>query len=430
MRIDWLKTSRLMAMASLFALAVAPAGCATESASGDEAAQGGDEEAATVDDITSVDHSKVKRQSIGNCWFYATTSWVEALNKGTFTANEPELNLSESYGTYWHWFEQIGNRGGTEISTGGSWGTAVGLIERYGMMPEGAFIPEESEAEMSGRQASALAAVNKELKEGVLKDPAARRDRKKVREVLDKAWGLNDSVKATLNTVFGAGVERTLDRAYRSRKPAGGILRPRDIAVRLKNPTTGQFEKGTLQDAIGTGSTWSRSGKYAWNEVDFPFQASQRRAFYTRIQKALHDRQPVVVSWKVDFNALTAQSVFDLAALETKGPGRQGGHMTVMHDYQAKLGDGRVLKAGEQASAEDLARALDPSTRIEFIRVKNSWGASRPDRWSFAALPGYHDLTTAYLEGPIWDCAEGVTDRNQCSKSAVPLWDVVLPPGY
>jgi hypothetical protein len=426
MRIDWLKTSRLMAMASMFALAVAPAGCATESAT-DNAAESGDEEAATVDDITSVDHTKVKRQSIGNCWFYATTSWAEALNKG---ATQQELNLSESYGTYWHWFEQIGNRGGTEISTGGSFSTAVSLIDRYGMMPEGSFIPEESEAEMSGRQASALAAINKELKEGVLKDTAARRDKKKVREALDKAWGLSDAVKANLTSVFGAGVERTLDRSYRSRKPTGGILRARDIAARLKNPTTGQFEKGTLQDAIGTGSTWSRTGKYVWNEADMPFQASGRRAFYLRIQKALHDKQPVVISWKVDFNALTAQSVFDLAALEAKGPGRQGGHMTVLHDYQAKLKDGTVLKAGVQATPDELAKALDPSTTIEFLRVKNSWGASRPDRWSFADLPGYHDLTTAYLEGPIWDCAEGVTDRTQCSKSAVPLWDVVLPAGY
>ena len=86
---------------------------------------------------------------------YATTSWLEALNKA---ATNQEANTSESWLTYWHWYEQIANGGaGTEISTGGSYGTAADLIVRYGLVAEGDFIPGEANAEMSGKQSSALA---------------------------------------------------------------------------------------------------------------------------------------------------------------------------------------------------------------------------------------------------------------------------------
>src|SRR5688572_13571362 len=56
------------------------------------------------DDITSIPQSSVKRQSIGNCWAYATASWVESLH---LDATGKQLNVSESWMTYWHWFDQI-----------------------------------------------------------------------------------------------------------------------------------------------------------------------------------------------------------------------------------------------------------------------------------------------------------------------------------
>ena len=100
MALDVTKLSRRIMMASLLALGAAGAvGCTADEesvASADE-----DPTGASVDDITGVDQSKVKRQSIGNCWLYATSSWLEALNKG---ASGVEMNTSESWLTYWHWF--------------------------------------------------------------------------------------------------------------------------------------------------------------------------------------------------------------------------------------------------------------------------------------------------------------------------------------
>ena len=174
MALDLLKKTRWLTLASMFALAsTASVGCAAEPASDDEATDDGT--GSSTDDITQVNQSKVKRQSIGNCWLYATTSWLEALNK---EATGVEKNTSESWLTYWHWYEQLAN-GSTrdEISTGGSYGTAADLIVRYGVMIEGDFIPGEAEDEMSNRQSTALNAVNASLKTGALKDLVARRDK-------------------------------------------------------------------------------------------------------------------------------------------------------------------------------------------------------------------------------------------------------------
>jgi len=430
MALHLLKKTRWLSLASL--IAVGAVGCSAEQ--GDASTEDGSGEGVATDDITQVNHSKVKRQSIGNCWLYATISWVEALNKA---ATNQEKNTSESYLTYWHWYEQIANGGASnEISTGGSYGTAADLIVRYGLMAEGDFIAGEASAEMSNKQSSALNAVNESLKNGVLKDPVARRDRKIVKKELDRAWGLDQAVITRMNNVFGDGVSKTLDRssAASNAATANKVIRPKDFPAKLKNPQTGQFENKTLADALGTSQGWwsPRQGAFAWNEVDYPSDAAGRRAFWKRVQKALHDQQPVITSWKVDFNALTRDSRFSKTELDRLGPGRQGGHMTVMHDYQAEVPGIGVLKAGVQATPQQMQAALADGTKIQFVRIKNSWGGIRPDRWDTSQLPGYHDLEMGYINGPIKECEEvdGHSDPNNCPRSVTPLWDVVLPAGY
>jgi len=291
---------------------------------------------------------------------------------------------------------------------------------------------------MSGRQSSALNAVNASLKSGTLKDAVARRDKKAIRAELDRAWGLDEGMIKRLNAVFGAGVTRTLDRSNyaASRAKSNKVIRAKDFAAQLKDPQSGAKVNGTLADAIGTsgGGWWAaREGKFAWNEVNYPTDARGRRAFWQRVQKALHDGAPVITSWKVDFNALNSSSVFSFEELKRRGPGRQGGHMTVMHDYQAEVPGLGVLKAGEPATPEQMQAALADGTKMQFVRVKNSWGGIRPDRWNDAAIPGYHDLEMSYLDGPIKECADGAdghTDTSNCTREVTPLWDVVLPAGY
>jgi hypothetical protein len=429
MALDLLKKTRWLTLASMIALASGAAvGC---SASSDVATD--DATGSSTDDITSVDQAAVKRQSIGNCWLYATTGWLEALNKAE---TGTELNTSESWLTYWHWYEQLANGSArSEVSTGGSWGTAADLILRYGVTLEKDFIAEEANSEMSYRQSSALDAVNASLKSGALKDAVARRDRAAIRKELDKAWQLDPAVSAKLDAVFGPSVSKTLDKAYASEAPGNGIIRAQDFPVRLKDPSSGEMVKATLADALGKRTSYwgPREGKFVWNDESYPSDPAGRRAFLKRVQAALHDQMPVILSWRVDFNALTADSHFSYDELQRRGPGRQGGHMTVMHDYEATNVPGfGTLKAGEQATPEQMKAALDDQTQISFIRVKNSWGGIRPDRWNSAAIAGYHDLDMKYLNGPIKECeeTEGAPTPDQCTGSTVPLWDVTLPAGY
>jgi hypothetical protein len=405
-------------------LIVAGAGCAV---SADQAEDEGDFEAST-DAITDINHSRVKRQSIGNCWIYAAASWAESLAKSANRSNT-ELNMSESYWTYWHWFEQVANGGSRdEISTGGWFTTAEALMDRYGVMTEGTFIASEANDEMSLRQKSALAKMNESLKNGALKEPSARRDRALVRRELDKAWELAPNVVTQLNRVFGASVSRTLDRSAVSTSFTS-IRRPSTIKVELRDPQTKQPVTATLKDALGDGSGWSRSGRFAWQSMSYPTSATSRRAMQVRVQKALHDKMPVVVSWYVDFNSLDAQGRF---IGKPATPGRQGGHLTVLEDYQInEVPEFGSLKAGElETRPEALEAALSSSAKIEFFRVKNSWGSFRPDRQF--VLPGYHDLYMAYLDGPIKHCTQNESDTGSTDDcyDDTPLNDFVLPAGY
>jgi hypothetical protein len=394
--------------------------------------------------ITSVDHSKVERQSIGNCWVYAVTGWAEALNRSAAVAGQEELNLSQSYITYWHWFDQIANSGVSNIETGGSYEVALRLFDRYGMTREGHFIPSEATAEMSARQKSALDKVNASLKSGVLADSKNRRNRAMVRAELDKAWNLDADVVKALDTVFGKDVSKTIARDYTMVAPAvttradGSsvvIIRAKDIAVKTTKFAAGvsTASVGTLQDVMGSGN-YSRTGALAWKSVYYPTNSSSRRAFQKRVQRALHDKQPVIVSWFVDFNALGRDSTFKLDRLQQSGPGRQGGHMVVMHDYEVDNVPGfGTLPAGTiENRPEALTAALSDTATIKFFRIKNSWGTMRSDRWDTSSLPGYHDLYVDYLNGPVKQCtekADGSVDTASCSNTT-PLWDVVLPAGY
>jgi hypothetical protein len=406
---------RLAVVARLFLLASIPAGCALHSAP--------ETSGASTDSITEVTQSSVKRQSIGNCWIYATASWSESMNKNA-TGQEP--NFSESYWTYWHWFEQIANGStGTTISTGGTFGTAVELINRYGVMNAGDFIAVEATAEMSDAQERAEQAINRSLQSGVLADRNARRDRATVRAELNAAWGLSPDVVAQIDQVFGSDVSRTIDRVAKT--DGTSIMSAGAIPIKVWDERSQQDVNAALQDAIGQGSTFSRQGNLAWNEVRYPWDAQGRRDFQKRFQRALQHSVPVVMSWYVDFNAMEPGGQFRAPPAT---PGRQGGHMVVMHDYQISNVPGfGTLPAGTLETRPDaLAAALDDAATIDFIRIKNSWGTDRPDR-NFT--DGYHDLWMQYLNGPVQQCQVDENDNPKPGTcfDTTPFESIVLPPG-
>jgi len=389
--------------------------------------------------IVDVPHTAVERQSIGNCWLYAHATWIESMRKSE--TNE-DFDVSQSYWTYWHWFDQIIGRAGwlsgNEIGTGGTWQTANNIVKRYGIVAEKDFVPADLANEMSSRQSSALAAINTALKSGALRTSAARRNAKLVRDELDKAWGLTPEVVTYLDKAFGEGGEKTLAGTGRNNRAsaAGTPILPA-ATFKVKYANGARITSGTVATAMSE-----------WREV---YYSRGSRAFHTSVQKALHARQPVIITWDVDFNAMDSRpqlngepnplvGSFTRELVKELGPGRQGGHMTVLEDYEAKLGTGEVLKAGvtldpsRTADAEKLASALKPDTKISFYRVKNSWGAARIDRGFVPGMPGYHDLHMSYLDGPIEQCSETedavpYAERG-CRDGNTPLSNVVIPPGF
>lgn len=422
------RSLRAVPMLGLFALAASalPA-CASTQGETELVAAGENE-------ITDVPHTAVERQSIGNCWIYSHATWVESMH---LAATGKHFDVSQSYWTYWHWFDEIlgGNVGDDgKIQTGGHWETANEIIDRYGLISEAEFVPADALNEMSSRQASALAAMELSLKSGVLSDPVKRADRATVRAELDKAWGLTDDVRAALDKTFGASVNKVFNKTPgRANSYGTKILNPYYFQVQYTDGPGKAPRRTRLTNAIK-----------AWHTEYYSSYGG--RTLLQRVQRALHDSQPVLVSWFVDFNALENDKnspyagSFNMSTLTKAGkPGRQGGHLVVLEDYQAKLADGTVLQAGVTLDPKNpadkalLDKAVDASTQIEFLRVKNSWGAERPDRVFAPGLPGYHDLYMDYLNGRIKRCLEdaaGETDPNNCPYTSTPLSTFVLPPGY
>jgi hypothetical protein len=416
--------SILRSLAASALLALAPlslVGCVADSTTSDE------------NDITDVNHTDVERQSIGNCWLYAEASWIESMH---LSATGEKFDTSQSYWTYWHWFEQIADEGNDKIETGGFFTSAADIIRRRGLMEESKFVKEDATSEMSTRQKTALDKMNAELATGRLSTASARADRALVRKVLDEAWGLSSTVKGQLTKAFGKSYTKTLqDSAVTTGTP---VIAPKAFKVqyteRKTNPAVGTVKNTTLDVALDE-----------WREASYPTWGGDtaRRSFQIRVQKALHDRQPVVITWDVDFNAMEGydpvlRGSFNLTTLKKAGkPGRQGGHMTVLEDYQATTAQYGVLAAGvtldpkNPADKAKLDAALLTSTKIDFFRIKNSWGALRDDRASAPGFPGYHDLYMDYLNGPITWCPDS-DDKSPaaCKGTTVPFNAVVLPPGY
>jgi hypothetical protein len=418
--------STLRAFAFWSALALAPfvAGCGEES-SGTAAAE------SEESDITDVMQTDVERQAIGNCWLYAHASWIESMN---LSATGTPFDVSQTYWTYWHWYDQIVKRHVDEIETGGFWDVANEIVLDRGVLAESKFVKQDGQGEMSTRQATALSAINRELKEGTLKTKPSRTDRLAVRKALDKAFGLPSSVKSQLTKAFGQDGSKTLRNGGTTKGTS--ILAPSEFKVRYP---VGSGQGSTIKD-----TTLDVAIK-EWRVASYPSWGSNstRRSFQIRVQKALHDAAPVIITWDVDFNAMEGsdpvlRGSFNLTTLAKAGkPGRQGGHMTVLEDYEANTKEFGILKAGvtldpnQEEDRKKLLAALDPSSEIRFFRVKNSWGAIRDDRASAPGFPGYHDLYMDYLNGPIAWCPDATSPtKESCKGQTVPFDSVVLPPGY
>jgi hypothetical protein len=385
------------------------------------------EPASESDEIVSVPQTDLERRSIGASWLYAHARWVASMHEA---ATGERLEISEAYWAYFFFFDQITVGHASAIATGGNWATANRIVAKYGLVPEDAFAPA-SPVDASTRLANATHAIDESLATGALSSPSARKDRSIVRRELDRAWALSPAAVAMLDRAFGDRVTRSFASRSEPADTAGTpILRADAVEVAYTSSPGGAARTRRLSDAM---SEW-RQAYYA---------GADRRAFLVRVQRALHDRQPIVLTWFVDFDALETRTgsalrgAFALSTLKELGPGAQGGDTAIVEGYDAHLADGRTItadRAYDPKNADDrslLDAALLPSTQVTSVRVKDAWGASRPPRPGAEGM-AKHDLHLDYLDGPVARCVvrDGETDTKDCPYEQVPLQDVVLPPGY
>lgn len=411
---------RMLGIGFALALPMAAVGCSSS---------GGDAQTSS-DDVVTLPHTDVKNQAIGNCWLYATGSWVEALHK---SATNETLDVSESYWSYWHWYLQLlwsadetpGNRYADlkEVQTGGFFWEASHIMQYFGAMAEGDFIAEDATSITSRRQSSAIAAINKSLREGALKDRAARKDLDLLRKEMDAAWKLAPEVSARLDAAFGRNLEKSPDATdFALHK----VLSPSKLLVTAVDPATHVKQSVALAEVLPSVTEGVPGGRFAWQEVSYPTAPAERRAFLVRAQKAVHDGVPPLLTFAVDFAAMRGSSFADVPA----SPGQQGAHMVAMSDYEIDGVPGfGVLKAGVDATPAQLEAALSSEASMVFLRVKNSWGPTGAS--AELSVSGHYDLYMKYLNGPIKSCIQpdGSTDRNNCHDE-VPFTSLVLPAGY
>jgi len=350
--------------------------------------------------VTSVDHSPVKRQSIGNCWLYAHATWLESMLKST---TGETTNVSETYWTYWDLYHKLlANQPipEEELNTGGTWSRSRSIISTYGWVKEEDFIPEESGMTMSKAQKCAQEHIMEQGKEGGTLFDVSTRTPELIRAELDKGFSCNGLYTFDMNA------------AYEKRHLAADT---RLVDVKTKEEQSLSTWLGRWRE-IST-SAGNAYGPYEGKKLPTESEMSRYKAIEQRIKRALNDHQPVVLSWFVSFNAASPKGLFNLSTLASKGEiGDSGGHMVVLHDYAVTDVPGRGRIGEGDLSEEDKALALDGD--LDYLVVKNSWGADRADRpW---LGDGYSRISWDYLTGRY---------ENEDRFSTF-IRGVVLPPGY
>lgn len=349
--------------------------------------------------VTDVAQSQVKRQSIGNCWLYATASWLESSH---LSATGNEINVSETYWTWWHFYNGLVGSSSSTLQTGGSFGIARNIILSRGYLLENEFVPSEANSQMSGVQKQAETYLKTQMAAGGTLATAAQRT--------------PANVTAQLDIAFGSNMAQAQQLAHSSQSLVMGQAGNQAL---------------TLADALTTNSP------YRWRSFGYPRiygqtavadanTQAQRNSLMLRVMKALNDRKPVIVSLMIDFNALDiADATFKRSTLEQAGtPGKQGGHMVVLEDYVVDNVPG-VGTIGEGDVSPELKQLALQGT-LRFLKSKNSWGTNRPER---GLTDGYTRFDSAYLNGQLaWKVNEA--DANSAVSYYTTLTDFTLPPGY
>jgi hypothetical protein len=356
--------------------------------------------------VTSVQHTPVKRQSIGNCWLYAQATWLESLLKDT---TGEVVDVSETYWTYWDLYHKLLEKKPIpedELNTGGYWSRSRTIIERYGWVTEAEFIESEAGVTMSEAQECAEDYILKNGKEGGTLHDVNLRSKNYVQAELDKAFSCDGKYKVDMGAARAKS--RTADKTMLVDVKSGKLYSLTNM-LSLWHQVNGPSNSGFYN-------------QYEGKKLVSEDELQQYRNLEQRIKRALNDHYPVVLSFYVTFNAADQRGIFNLDTLAQVGDlGSGGGHMVVFHDYTVDNvpSDDGFISLGEGDMEPELKeKALLGD--MNYLVAKNSWGANRWDRpW---LRDGYSRFTWDYLQNRYWD------ENGKVYRSF--FQSVVLPDGY
>ncbi|HYX34582.1 MAG TPA: hypothetical protein VE954_15895 [Oligoflexus sp.] len=371
-------------------------------------------------DVTSVKHSPVKRQSIGNCWLYAHSTWLESMLLNTL---DKVVDVSETYWTYWDFYWKVSGQrlykeGDEDLATGGGWGLSTSIIKNHGWVEEGKFImtadglPADTEA-MSRSQACAETYMLEALKEGG--SLVGVTDSTAIHAALQKAFSCGGDYKVNLNP------DGSIPEGLEVHSAQTTMLKD------VKNPQRSQ----SLQYWVDRWSSVSPVSPYSKNSGKrLPSLETEKQStdVVKRVMKALNDKQPVVMSFFVSFNAPNENGVFNTRTLaDARELGSSGGHMVVLHDYTVTDVPGQE---GGRLGEGDLSPELKNAAlggKLEMLVAKNSWSSDRADRpW---IKDGFSRFSWDYLTSYYYDVElnKDYTDRYVFKSFGQ---EFILPPGY
>lgn len=353
--------------------------------------------------VVDVARTPAKQQAIGNCWLYATTGLAESLHK---EATGEEWDLSENYLTYWMLYERISAatcasdllENGELKTGGGEWvEEARETIDRRGLMLEGDFGEDRDGAVV----AAAVEKLSAKLRDDrVARSAVARHDRKAIRAMLDEAWSLPEGLRQGFDASFGAEGRSDF------RGCTGAACAPL-VDGRVARASIGG-ERVSLRDALDD---------YVRVPMPQTTDPSEFRRWERAVQRSLHARAPVPISWIADSADAVGDGLFSRGEADIRditsalSEGTAGGHASLIVDYGAENVPGvGSLAAGEVASAADMAAAMSDETVITVMRMKNSWGEAAGVTRTHFEDTGYTDLGRGVLRGLneyCQDVAEG-----------------------
>jgi len=368
-------------------------------------------------DVTSVRHTAVKQQSIGNCWIYAHATWLESMLLNT---RKEAIDVSETYWTYWDLFNKIIS--GTaldkdgKVSTGGNWWMSSKIIQEHGWVEEGTFLKTTDGRAADTSQMSAAQKCAEDYLVTALKEGGSLHqvdDAALIHEGLQKGFSCNGRYLVNLNP--DGSKPETLPVQNASDTELVSIKDPNQ-SLPLSEWILGWRSISPLPIGASGKSLPSEDALQAANSA------------VQRVMQALNDGQPVVMSFHVSFNAPNSQGVFNNYSLAKAGSmGNQGGHMVVLHDYTVTdvpgVADGRLPEGN--LSPEEKALALQG--KPEMLVAKNSWGSNRWDRpW---IRDGFSRFSWDHLTSYYHNESTSSEDKKRIVFSPF-IQSFILPPGY